>query len=144
METSSPCKQWACLQPRQQENLISHDFLPNPKQQMPLKRTKEQGAYWIGNYSYSFLVKERKAFKKKKSVFCYFLPKTKWPWDKLTFSREKHLELQRERDFAFSSPRCVFFFGKGLACSRGKLKCTSFRMNPGETTLLLSVVKVST
>lgn len=141
---SSACKQWACFQPRQEGNLISHDFLPNPKQQMPLKCTKEQGAYRIGNYSYPLLVKERKALKKNLCFATLGLPKAKWPWDKLTFSTEKRLELQRESDLAFSSPRYVFFFGKGLACSRGKLKCTSFRTNPGETTLLFNVVTVST
>ena len=67
METSSFSKQWACFQPRQREILISHDFLPNPKQQMPLKCTKEQGAYWIGNYSRSSLVKEGKDLWKGKT-----------------------------------------------------------------------------
>jgi hypothetical protein len=31
--------------PREQGILVSHDFLPNPKQQMPLKCTEEQEAY---------------------------------------------------------------------------------------------------
>lgn len=115
METSFLCKQWSCFQPRQREILISHDLLPNPKQQMPLKCTKEQGAYWIGDDSCSFLVKGREGI--KRSVLCYFgASKGKMALGQVNPpSRGLLRAAEGEWFYIFMAKGYVFLFSKGLA-----------------------------